>query len=278
MAIYNRSVIRHRFAVVGFVLATAVSLVLVAMRAISPARTECFLLSELGVGPIRREPSSGCAIRVTPASTFKIPHALAALDSGVIEGPDTRLDYDGTPVTFESWRHDHTLASAMQSSVVWYFQRIATRLGMEREREYLRRLEYGNQDPSSGLTSFWLGGSLKISPDEQQVFLSKLYQDALPVSPRAKEIVRAILVQPEGKVVNAAGTHDFGAPWPPGTIVSAKTGSDSAGAQSTRWIVGHVRRGTRSWIFVSAVTGKDLAPLAAVDLAAKALHDQGVIR
>jgi beta-lactamase class D len=277
-AVQNRSVIRHRFAVVGFTLATAVSLVFIAIRATPPARTDCFLLFEVGVGPIRREPSSGCANRVTPASTFKIPHALAALDAGVIEGPDARLAYDGTPVGFESWRHDHTLASAMHSSVVWYFQRVATRLGAEREREYLRKFDYGNRDSSSGLTTFWLGGSLRISPDEQQVFLLKLYQDALPVSARAREIVRAILVQPEGKVVNAAGAHAFGGPWPAGTVVSAKTGSESdESGMSTRWIVGHVRRGSRSWIFVSSLTGKDLASLAAVDLAARALKREGLI-
>jgi beta-lactamase class D len=277
-AVYNQSVIRHRFAVAGFGLVTAVSLAPVAIRATPPVRTECFLLYEVGVGQIRREPSSGCATRVTPASTFKIPHALAALDAGVLEGADTRIAYDGAPVSFESWRHDHTLSSAMHSSVVWYFQRVATRLGEEREREYLRKFDYGNQDPSSGLTTFWLGGSLRISPDEQQAFLLKLYQDALSVSARAREIVRAILVQPQGKIVNAAGTHDFGAAWPAGTVVSAKTGSESdASGTSTRWIVGHVRRGTRAWIFVSSLAGKDLAPLAAVALAAQALHQEGVI-
>jgi hypothetical protein len=38
-----------------------------------------------------------------------------------------------------------------------------------------------------------------------------------------------------------------------------------------------VRRGMRAWIFVSSLAGKDLAPLAAVDLAAQALHREGVI-
>ena len=216
-------------------------------------------------------------IRVTPASTFKIPHALAALDSGVLRSKDTKIAYDGRAVNFESWQHDHTLATAMHSSVVWYFQNVATRLGMEREREYLRRFKFGNEDPSSGLTTFWLGGSLRISPDEQQRFLLALYQDTLPVSEHASKTVREILVQPQGKVVNAAGTHDFAAPWPAGTVVSAKTGSESDGDLSTRWIVGHVRRGARSWIFLSSLTGKGLATLAAVKLAAKALRQEGVI-
>ena len=46
----------------------------------------------------------------------------------------------------------------MRFSVVWWFQHVAEKLGATREREYLRRLGYGNADPSSGLTTFWLGG------------------------------------------------------------------------------------------------------------------------
>ena len=104
----------------------------------------CFLLYEVGVGEVRRSPATACDTRLTPASTFKVPHALAALDAGVIDGADTTFKYNGAPVSYESWRRDHTLASAMRNSVVWYFQRLAELLGPAREREYLRRFDYGN--------------------------------------------------------------------------------------------------------------------------------------
>lgn len=253
-------------------------------RAASPAPppSQCFLLFEIGVGPIRRNPSTACDTRLSPASTFKIPHALAALDAGVVSGPDDVFKWDGVPRAYDSWRRDHTLRSAMQNSVLWYFQRIAEKLGMTRERDYLKRFSYGNMDPSSGLTTFWLGQSLLISPDEQLQFLRRLYGgDDLPVSRRAKAIVRDILVQPRDVIVNATGRHPFAAPWPADAIVSAKTGSatDRQGYAS-RWIVGQVRRGSRTWLYVSAVTGHDddVPALAAVDLAAKALSDQHVLR
>ncbi len=44
----------------------------------------CFLLYQVDVGEIRRNPSTSCSLRVSPQSTFKVPHALAALDAGVI--------------------------------------------------------------------------------------------------------------------------------------------------------------------------------------------------
>jgi beta-lactamase class D len=239
----------------------------------------CFLLLDMRTGELTRAPADVCTTRLPPASTFKIPHAIAALDSGVIKGADEVIAYDGAPREFDAWRRDHTLASAMRYSVVWYFQEIARRLGMDREEYYLRRLRYGNADPSSGLTTFWLGGSLRITPEEQLTFLRRLYSDELPVSGRALRTVREILVQPSGVVVDAAGEHAFDAPWPADTTVSAKTGSAAFdGNRAVRWIVGQVRRGDNAWLFVSCATGgADLGRMAAVNLAARALRDNHVL-
>jgi beta-lactamase class D len=255
-------------------------LVVLAALYAAPARGEsCFLLNEVGKGEVRRRPAEICTTRLLPASTFKIPHALAALDAGVVSGPGEWMKYDGAPTEMEAWRHDHTLQTAMRDSVVWYFQRIARRLGLERERDYLRKFDYGNADPSSGLTTFWLGGSLQITPEEQLRFMQRLYRDELPTSPAAMHTVRQLIVQPAGVVVNATGTHTFAAPWPSGTIVSAKTGSGTdRGGKSVRWLVGHVARQGRSWIFVSCVAGgTDTPPLAAVEQAAAALREEGVL-
>ena len=235
--------------------------------------SSCFLLYELGVGEVHRSPSESCGTRVSPASTFKIPHALAALDSGVLAGPNVTFAYNEAPDVPETWKRPHTLATAMRYSVVWYFQRVASMLGPDREREYLAKFDYGNRDASSGLTTFWLDESLKISPDEQERFLVRLYEDALPVSKKAMRIVREILVQPPGVVVNALGEHPFDAPWPEGTVVSAKTGS----GDDVRWLVGHVERKGRGWVFVSCIIGADLDPLAAIDLAARSLRAEHVL-
>lgn len=250
-----------------------------APRTAAPPAGACFLLLDTNSGDFTRSPDQVCDTPLPPASTFKIPHAIAALESGVIKGANDVIPYDGTPRENEAWRRDHTLASAMRYSVVWYFQEIAKRLGMSGEDFYLRRLRYGNADPSSGLTTFWLGGSLRISPIEQMTFLRRLYYSELPVADRSMQIVRDILVQPPNVVVNATGEHPFDAPWPAGTVVSAKTGSTSFEPhRAVRWIVGHARRDRRAWLFVTCVTGADdLDGNAAIDLAARELRKHHVL-
>src|SRR5262249_28351490 len=178
----------------------------------------------------------------------------------------------------DAWKRDHTLATAMRFSVVWYFQEIARRLGAERERAYLEKFAYGNRDSSGGLTTFWLGGSLAISPEEQLSFLRKLFADQLPVKRAAADVVRQMLIQPQGAVVNALGEHPFARPWPRDAVVRAKTGSGStSGGGAVRWLVGHVTRGSRAWIFVSNVVGgSDVSTTAAVTQAERALVESGV--
>jgi beta-lactamase class D len=246
---------------------------------LKPVSGACFLLLDTSSGEFTQNPNDVCTTPLPPASTFKIPHAIAALDSGVIKDQNEVIAYDGHPTENEAWRRDHTLATAMRYSVVWYFQKVAERLGMSREEYYLRRLRYGNADPSSGLTTFWLGGSLRVTPIEQMTFLRRLYYTELPVSDRSLQIVRDILVQPPSVVVNATGEHPFDAPWPAGTVLSAKTGSTSfAPKRAVRWIVGHVRRDRHAWLFVTCVTGaEDLDGSAAIDLAARELRAHKVL-
>lgn len=217
-----------------------------AVRVATPAGGSCFLLYEMGVGEVGRSPAEACTTRVSPASTFKIAHALAALDASVLSGPDSSLPYTGA---------------------------LFSMLGADRERAYLERLDYGNRDASSGLTTFWLGESLRISPEEQERFLVRLYEDQLPVSRDAMRSVREVLVQPPGVVVSAMGEHPFAAPWPEGTVVGAKTGR----AEGVSWLVGHVERGTHAWVFVSCVVGEKLEVRSAIDLAATSLQAAHVL-
>jgi beta-lactamase class D len=57
------------------------------------------------------------------------PHALVALETGVVSDARARVKWDGTKRAFQVWDQDHSLDSAMKNSVVWFFQRTAAAIG-----------------------------------------------------------------------------------------------------------------------------------------------------
>src|SRR3954463_3880174 len=80
-----------------------------------------------------------------PASTFKIPNSLIALETGVVGDPDKDIfKWDGVVRSIEPWNKDHTLRTAIAASVVPVYQEIARRVGAERMQKYLDLFDYGN--------------------------------------------------------------------------------------------------------------------------------------
>jgi len=133
--------------------------------------------------------------RFIPASTFKIPHALIALDTNVVKDPRQVFAWDGVKREIAEWNKAQTLRTAMKYSVVPVFQEFARNIGSERMRDFLKKFQYGNMDISGDIERFWLdGGKLAISPIEQVDFLVKLFKDELPVSRESQWIVKDILV------------------------------------------------------------------------------------
>jgi beta-lactamase class D len=101
-----------------------------------------------------------CAVRFLPASTFKVVNALVALETGVVAGPDEVIAWDGIDRGYGPWNQDHTLVTAMEHSVVWYYQEVARRSGRERMQQYVDLIGYGNQDISDGSASVTQIGSM----------------------------------------------------------------------------------------------------------------------
>jgi beta-lactamase class D len=170
--------------------------------------------------------------RRIPASTFKIPHALIALDAGVLDGPDARLEWDPEKHPREEWWPSewvghHTLRSALEHSVVWYYREVAEMLGPGREAAYLEALGLGNAQVGDNPTSFWLVGPLEISAEEQVVFLQRLWEGSLPVSAAAQRQTRDM-------VAVLAEAH--------GERVRGKTGTVPMEQGSLNWLVGVVER------------------------------------
>jgi len=164
--------------------------------------------------------------RFVPASTFKIPHALFALDAGVVHDEFQIFPWDSTVYAFQSWNQDQTLRSSMRYSPVWLYQQFARSIGAEREREYLQRIGYGNATIGGPVDTFWLDGSLQITAHEEVEFLQRLYRNALPFRVEHQRLVKDI-------IINEAGRE-----W----ILRAKTGWSARVEEKVGWWVGWVER------------------------------------
>jgi len=179
--------------------------------------------------------------RLTPCSSFKIYNSLIALETGVAADETLVIAWNGQLSSITAWNQDHSMASAIKNSVVWYYQALAQRIGPQPMQQYLDTLPYGNRDISGGISRFWLHSSLAISAREQVDLLRRLYQDDLPFSPRNMAIVRKIIIQSEADGVRFSG----------------KTGSAYVGGQFTvGWFVGAVERDNRRYFFAVNIEGE----------------------
>ena len=168
-----------------------------------------------------------------PASTFKIPNALIGLEVGSITDENEVFHWDGKPKVRAAWERDHTLASGMCESVVWMFQEIARRTGKSRMRDWIERLEYGNQDIRGGIDLFWLQGRLRVSAMQQVDFVRRLAEGGLPMSQRSQRLVRKALV---------SGREG-------GYVLYGKTGTTGAVKDPVDWWVGWIERQGRPLVF-----------------------------
>lgn len=185
-----------------------------------------------------------CEKQLKPCSTFKIPNALIGLETGVLKDAATTMPWDGTKQLMPEWEKEHNLKSAIEFSVVPYFQELARRIGKRRMEHYVKLANYGNKDIGSVVDRFWLDGPLAISAMEQVRFYEKLLKNQLPFKKKHQELLKELLVLER--------TNDY--------VLSGKTGSDMKdGKVVMGWFVGHLRKNNEDIIFSINIHGKDEA-------------------
>jgi beta-lactamase class D len=199
-------------------------------------------------GQIIRHNAVRAQQRFIPASTYKIPNSLIALETGVAKGADHMIPWDSAVKPAKGfwspeWSKNHTLRSAIRSSVYWYYQALAREIGAERMQKYVDQFDYGNRNIGGGIDQFWLHGELRISPNEQVRFLEKMYYGKLGLSARSTRIVKEILVLEEGADYRLSG----------------KTGTaDVTATRELAWLVGFVEREGEVWFYALNMEGEQV--------------------
>ncbi|TGK25234.1 class D beta-lactamase [Leptospira stimsonii] len=170
--------------------------------------------------------------RFLPASTFKIPNTLIALQEKIVSDENFEFRWNGTRTDVEDWNQDQTLKSAFQRSCVWCYQELAVEVGLKKYETYLQKMEYGNLKTGKDVRTFWLEGDLRISAREQIDFLKKLYLRKFAFDSKNYEILRKIFL------VGSGSDSSF----------FAKTGWAQS-VPSIGWYVGYLETKTEVWFF-----------------------------
>ncbi len=155
--------------------------------------TGAFALYEADSDRLSTINAKRAATRLVPASTFKIANSLIGLETGVVRDEEQILPYGGKPQPVKAWERDMSMREAIAMSNVAIYQEIARRVGVERYRLWLKRLDYGNRQVGNVVDRFWLDGPLEISAIEQARFVAGLAKSQLPAAERSQSIVRSIL-------------------------------------------------------------------------------------
>lgn len=177
-----------------------------------------------------------------PASTFKIPNSIIALETGVVENDSTLFKWDGEERRIKSWEQDLILKEAFHYSCVPCYQEVARKIGVERMNAYLEKLDFGTmQVDSNNIDIFWLEGESKINQFQQIDFLKRFYQSELPIADRTELIMKRMMVVEENQDYKLSG----------------KTGWSIRNGNNSGWFVGYVEVKNNLYFFATNVEPKE---------------------
>lgn len=175
-----------------------------------------------------------------PASTFKIPNSLFALEYKAVQDENEVFKWDREPkshlgTVVNVWNKDTDLKSAFKNSTVWFYVEIAKKIGRKKYKRTLKKFKYGNGNLNEKGIDFWNYGEFKISPKSQVEFLIKLYENKLPFSALTIDKVKAIMVSEQTE------THTY----------RDKTGWTRKNGQDIGWWVGSLEVNENVYFFAT---------------------------
>jgi beta-lactamase class D len=169
-----------------------------------------------------------------PASTFKVPNSIIALETGVVENDSTIFKWDGEQRRLPIWDQDLTFREAFHYSCVPCYQEIARKVGVSRMKEFISRFDYGKMIiDTNSIDVFWLEGDSKVTQFEQIDFLKKFYLNELNLSERTNGIMRRLMIIETNEKYTLSG----------------KTGWSIRNDNNNGWFVGYLEKEDEVYFF-----------------------------
>jgi beta-lactamase class D len=173
-----------------------------------------------------------------PASTFKIPNSIIAIETGVVENDSTIFYWNGEKRGNKNWEQNLIFKDALHYSCVPCYQEVAKNIGVRRMKKYLDLFNYGSiKVDSTNIDMFWLEGESRINQFEQIDFLTNFHQSNLSISNRAESIMKIMMIIDEND----------------NYTVSGKTGWSYSNEKDNGWFVGYIEIEESVYFFATNV-------------------------
>lgn len=173
--------------------------------------------------------------RVSPGGTFKIAEVLIGVETARITDENTVLDQSG-----DSSIKNVTLKQAFDSNNHDFFRALAQKIGPDTLQVWMDSLKYGNMK-TTPLDSFWINGTLKISPDEQLGLIYKIYFDQLHFQKYAQDVVRQLMLKEDNTLYKLSYT----------------TADAMNGDVPMAWLCGWIEENRHVYFFVTLLKSKE---------------------
>ena len=203
-----------------------------------------------------------------PASTFKIPNSIIALETGIVEDDSTLFKWDGEKRYLKNWEQDLTFKQAFHYSCVPCYQEVARKIGTKKMSKHLNEIDYGNMKVDSlSIDSFWLIGGSRINQFQQIDFLKRFYNSELPISKRTETIMKRMKVIEHNSIYKLSG----------------KTGWSIKNGNNNGWFIGYIETQNKTYFFASNIEPKkqfDMTkfPMIRKDVTLKAFKQMKLIK
>lgn len=175
-----------------------------------------------------------------PASTFKIPNSLFALEYKAVQDEKEVFKWDGLPKSHlgtdvNAWNKHTDLKDAFKNSTIWFYVEVARRVTRNRYKKTLKKCRYGNGNFSEKGTDFWNYGNFAITPKNQIDFLIKIHESRLPFSKATVDKVKDIMISEQTE------THTY----------RDKTGWTRKNGEDIGWWVGYLETKNNVFFFAT---------------------------
>ena len=176
-----------------------------------------------------------------PASTFKIPNSIIALELGTVEPDSTIFVWDGQPRLMSVWERDMTFKEAFVASCYPCYQELALKAGHKEMQGQLAKLTYPAMVfDSSNVHTFWVDGDSRINCFQQIEFLEKIRKESLPIKQGTYAILKDMMI-----ITNNSRYKLYG-----------KTGWSITDEVNNGWFVGYVETEQGDYYFATNITPK----------------------